>query len=90
MSQEKTQGAGTAPKKLPAKIRSQITFLPEGKNGAIRDGKLPYEDHGKKSRFLTSRSTMESRSTTALRRQLCLHTCHVWIKEGAENLSPNG
>jgi ferredoxin, 2Fe-2S len=76
MSEEKTQSAGTATEEAPGENTVEITFLPEGKTVQFEHGKLPYEDHGKEESILD------------IALNYACTTCHVWIKEGAENLSP--
>jgi len=81
MSEEKMQGAGTATEDAPGENTLtgktvQVTFLPEGKTVQFEHGKLPYEYHGKEQSILDV--ALNNACTT----------CHIWVKEGAEHLSP--
>src|SRR5580658_2901315 len=93
MSQEKLQGAGTATEEAPGENTPQenmvqITFLPEGKTVQFEHGKLPYEDHGKEESILDIALNYGVTLDHACGGNCACTTCHVWIKEGAENLSP--
>ena len=81
MADEKTQGAGAATAEAAGENTVQVTFLPEGKTIQFEHGKLPYEDHGKEE------SLLDVALNSACGGNCACTTCHVWIKEGAENLS---
>jgi 2Fe-2S ferredoxin len=88
MAEEKTQGAGTATEEAPGENTVQITFLPEGKTVQFEHGKLPYEDHGKEESILDVALNFGVTLDHACGGNCACTTCHVWVKEGAENLSP--
>jgi 2Fe-2S ferredoxin len=87
MADEKTQGAGIATAEVPAENLVQITFLPEGKTVTFERGKLPYEDHGKEESILDIALNFGIPLDHACGGNCACTTCHVWVKEGAENLS---
>ncbi len=99
MSEEKTQSAGTITEDAPdEKNKSneqplgentvQVTFLPEGKTVQFEHGKLPYEYHGKEESILDVALNNHITLDHACGGNCACTTCHVWIKAGAENLSP--
>jgi len=87
MADEKTQGAGTATEEALGENTVQITFLPEGKTVTFEHGKLPYEDHGKEESILDIALNFGVPLDHACGGNCACTTCHVWVKEGAENLS---
>ena len=87
MAEEKTQGAGTLTEDAPGENTVQITFLPEGKTVQFENGKLPYEDHGKEQSLLDVALNFGIPLDHACGGNCACTTCHIWIKEGAENLS---
>ena len=87
MSNEKQQGAGAATVDTPADNLVQITFLPEGKTVTFEHGKLPYQDHGKEESILDIALNHDIGLDHACGGNCACTTCHVWVKEGAENLS---
>jgi 2Fe-2S ferredoxin len=66
----------------------QLTFLPECKTVQFEHGKLPYQDHGKEESILDVALNFGVPLDHACGGNCACTTCHVWIKEGAENLSP--
>ena len=88
MSQEKTQGTGAATAEPPGDNLVQVTFLPEGKTVTFENGKLPYQDHGKEQSLLDVALNHDIRLDHACGGNCACTTCHIWVKEGAENLSP--
>ena len=90
MSEEKTQGSGTLTEDAPGENTVQVTFLPEGKTVQFENGKLPYEDHGKEQSLLDIALNFGITLDHACGGNCACTTCHIWVKEGAENLSPNG
>src|SRR5580704_5239853 len=93
MSDEKTQGAGTATEEAPGEAplgpnTVQVTFLPEGKVVQFEHGKLPYEYHGKEESILDVALNNHITLDHACGGNCACTTCHIWVKEGAENLSP--
>src|ERR1051326_7301697 len=84
---EKNQHSGAATVDAPTENTVQITFLPEGKTVEFENGKLPYEDHGKEQSLLDVALNFGVGLDHACGGNCACTTCHVWIKEGAENLS---
>ena len=88
MSEQKSQSAGTITEEAPGENTVQVTFLPEGKTVQFEHGKLPYEDHGKEESILDIALNYGVTLDHACGGNCACTTCHVWVKEGAENLSP--
>ncbi len=86
MSEEKKQAGGTATAEA-SENTIQLTFLPEGKTVEFENGKLPYKDHGKEQSILDVALNNGIRLDHACGGNCACTTCHVWVKEGAENLS---
>ena len=84
---EKNQTSATATVETPGENTVQITFLPEGKTVEFELGKLPYKDHGKEQSILDVALNNDIRLDHACGGNCACTTCHVWVKEGAENLS---
>ena len=87
MAEEKTHGGTTATMDTPGENTVQVTFLPEGKTVEFEFGKLPYQDHGKEQSVLDVALNNDIRLDHACGGNCACTTCHVWVKEGAENLS---
>jgi ferredoxin, 2Fe-2S len=87
MPEDKTQSAGTATEEVPGENAVQVTFLPEGKTVQFEHAELPYEDHGKEESILDVALNFGIPLDHACGGNCACTTCHVWIKEGAENLS---
>jgi len=87
MAEEKTQGAGTATVDARGENTVQVTFLPEGKTVQFEQGKLPYKDHGKEESLLDVALNHHIRLDHACGGNCACTTCHIWVKEGTENLS---
>ena len=87
MAQEKSQGSATATVDAPAENMVQVTFLPEGKTVQFENGKLPYKDHGKEQSLLDVALNYGVTLDHACGGNCACTTCHIWVKEGAENLS---
>ncbi len=87
MAEQKTQSSGTATAESPGENTVQLTFLPEGKTVEFEHDKLPYKDHGKKESILDVAINNGVRLDHACGGNCACTTCHVWVKEGAENLS---
>ena len=87
MAEEKNQGAGTATVEAPGENTVQITFLPEGKTVQFEHGNLPYKDHGKKESLLDVALNYGIRLDHACGGNCACTTCHIWVKEGAANIS---
>ena len=88
MSDEKTQGTGAAAVDAPRENLVQITFLPSGKTVEFEHGKLPYKDHGKEQSILDIALNCGIDLDHACGGNCACTTCHVWIKEGADLVSP--
>jgi ferredoxin, 2Fe-2S len=87
MAQEKTDSTGTATADAIGENTVQITFLPEGKTVEFEHGSLPYKDHGKEESILDVALNYGVRLDHACGGNCACTTCHVWVKEGAENLT---
>jgi len=87
MAEEKLHGAGTATEEAPNENTVQVTFLPEGKTVQFENGKLPYENHGLEQSILDVALNFGVPLDHACGGNCACTTCHVWVKEGAENLS---
>ena len=87
MAEDKTQSAGTATVDPPGENTVQVTFLPEGKTVQFEHGKLPYKDHGKPESLLDVALNNGIRLDHACGGNCACTTCHIWVKEGAGNLS---
>jgi ferredoxin, 2Fe-2S len=87
MADEKTKGSGTAMVDSPGENTVQLTFLPEGKTVEFEHDNLPYKDHGKEQSILDVALNYGVRLDHACGGNCACTTCHVWVKEGAENLS---
>jgi ferredoxin, 2Fe-2S len=83
---EQTKGSGTATMET-SENAVEVTFLPDSKTVQFEDGKLPYKDHGKKQSILDVALNNGIRLDHACGGNNACTTCHVWVKEGAENLS---
>ncbi len=92
MADDRTKGtgtveAGTVTAEAPGENTVQVTFLPEGKTVQFEHGKLPYQDHGKEESILDVALNNGIHLEHACGGNCACTTCHVWVKEGAENLS---
>jgi 2Fe-2S ferredoxin len=87
MSDHKTQDARIATVDNAAENTVEVTFLPEGKTVVFEHGKLPYQDHGKEASILDVALNHGIHLEHACGGNCACTTCHVWVKEGAENLS---
>jgi 2Fe-2S ferredoxin len=87
MKNEKSHNVGAATADAPTDNLVQVTFLPEGKTVAFELGKLPYQDHGKEQSILDVALNNDVALDHACGGNCACTTCHVWVKEGAENLS---
>ena len=88
MSEEKTQGAGTATEDAPDTLGEntvQVTFLPEGKVVQFEHGKLPYQDHGKEESILDVALNNHVFLDHACGGVCACSTCHVVVKQGLES-----
>jgi ferredoxin, 2Fe-2S len=87
MSEERKQSAGAATVEGPGANTLQITFLPEGKTVAFEHGKLLYKEHGKQESILDVALNFGVSLDHACGGNCACTTCHVWVKQGGENLS---
>jgi 2Fe-2S ferredoxin len=67
----------------------KVTFLPEGKTVEFESGKLPYDEHGKPESVLDVAINFGVQIEHACGGSCACTTCHVIVKKGDENLSPN-
>ncbi len=88
MPEEKTHGAGAATEDAPGENTVTVTFLPESKTVQFQHGKLPYEYHGKEESILDVALNNHITLDHACGGNNACTTCHIWVKEGAEHLSP--
>jgi 2Fe-2S ferredoxin len=87
MSEEKTKSGGTATVDTPGENIVEVTFLPEGKTVQFEHGKLKYFNHGEPQSLLDVALNNDIKLDHACGGNCACTTCHVWVKEGAENLS---
>ena len=85
MSEKNEESATTATADKTNLVR--LTFLPEGKTVEFEHGKLPYKEHGKPQSILDVALNNGVRLDHACGGNCACTTCHVWVKEGAENLT---
>ena len=88
MTQDESKTGGIATAETPTGRTVQVTFLPEGKTVEFEHGKLPYKDHGKPESLLDVALNYGITLDHACGGNCACTTCHIWVKEGAENLSP--
>jgi 2Fe-2S ferredoxin len=67
----------------------KVTFLPEGKTVEFESGKLPYDEHGKPESVLDVAINFGVQIEHACGGSCACTTCHVIVKQGDDNLSPN-
>jgi 2Fe-2S ferredoxin len=67
----------------------KVTFLPEGKTVEFESGKLPYDEHGKPESVLDVAINFGVQIEHACGGSCACTTCHVIVKQGDNNLSPN-
>ena len=67
----------------------KVTFIIDGESKTVEfeHGKLPYSNHGKPESFLDVSKNFDLGLEHACGGNCACTTCHVWVKEGAENLS---
>ena len=87
MANQKDQTTGTATVEPLGENTVEVTFLPEGKTVTFEHGQLPYKDHGKKESLLDVAINNGVRLDHACGGNCACTTCHIWVKEGAANLS---
>ena len=87
MPEEKNQSAAAVTVEASAANTLEITFLPEQKTVQFEHGKLPYEEHGKQESILDIALNFGISLDHACGGNCACTTCHVWVKQGAENLS---
>jgi 2Fe-2S ferredoxin len=87
MAGEKIQNSRTATAEVLGEKTVQVTFLPEGRTVTFDHRKLSYQDHGKEGSILDVALNHGIHLEHACGGNCACTTCHVWVKEGAENLS---
>ncbi len=88
MADDKQQNTGAAATAEPlGQNMVRITFMPEGKTVEFEHGKLDYKDHGKPESILDIAINHDVFLDHACGGNCACTTCHVWVKQGAENLS---
>ena len=67
----------------------KVTFIIDGESQTVEfeTGKLPYSNHGKRESFLDVAKNFEVSLEHACGGSCACTTCHVLVKEGAQNLS---
>ena len=88
MSNEKNQDSGIATVEALGPNTVRVTFQPENKTVEFEHGKLPYKDHGKRESFLDIALNHGIFLDHACGGNNACTTCHVHVKQGADNLSP--
>ncbi|MBX9602377.1 MAG: 2Fe-2S iron-sulfur cluster binding domain-containing protein [Bryobacteraceae bacterium] len=66
----------------------KVTFVNYDQTVEFENGKLPYSDHGKPESLLDIALNFGLHLEHACGGSCACTTCHVWIKEGMENVSP--
>jgi len=66
----------------------KVTFTNINRTVEFESGKLPYAHHGKPESVLDVALNFGVSLDHACGGNCACTTCHVWVKEGAENLSP--
>ena len=87
MADEKTKDGATATVDAPGENTVEVTFLPEGKTVQFEHGKLKYLNHGEPQSLLDVALNNDIKLDHACGGNCACTTCHVWVKEGANNLS---
>ena len=87
MTEAKNSNAGTMTEEALGENTVEVTFLPEGKTVHFEHGKLPYKDHGKEESLLDVALNNGVKLDHACGGNNACTTCHIWVKEGAQNLS---
>jgi 2Fe-2S ferredoxin len=65
----------------------KVTFLPANQTFEFESGKLPYGDHGKPESLLDIAMHFGFHLEHACGGSCACTTCHVWVKQGEDNLS---
>ena len=86
MSEQKSQTSGAVAEASKENV-VQITFLPEGRTVEFEHGKLTYLNHGEPESILDIALNHDIALDHACGGNCACTTCHIWVKEGAENLS---
>ena len=84
--QQSSGGIATASALAPNTVR--VTFLPDNRTFEFEHGALPCQDHGKPGSILDIALNFGFHLEHACGGNCACTTCHIWVKEGAENLSP--
>ena len=65
----------------------KVTFLPANETLEFEQGKLPYKEHGRPESLLDVAMNFNFHLEHACGGSCACTTCHVVVKQGAENLS---
>ena len=65
----------------------KVTFLPAGETFEFESGKLPYKGHGLPESLLDIAMNFHIHLEHACGGSCACTTCHVWIKQGRNNVS---
>src|ERR1044072_6343904 len=87
MADEKTKDGATATVDAPGENTVEVKFPPEGKTVQFEHGKLKYLNHGEPQSLLDVALNNDIKLDHACGGNCACTTCHVWVKEGASNLS---
>ena len=82
MEETKQEVKKIAPEKLV-----RVTFLPEGRVVEFEFGTMPYDHHGKPMSILDVAENFDVFLDHACGGVCACTTCHIWAKDGAQNLS---
>lgn len=66
----------------------KVTFVNSDQTVEFESGKLPFSDHGKPESLLDIALNFGIHLEHACGGSCACTTCHVWVKEGEQNLSP--
>ncbi|MFZ0314601.1 MAG: 2Fe-2S iron-sulfur cluster-binding protein [Candidatus Korobacteraceae bacterium] len=88
MADEEIQNSGvTATAEATAPNTVRVTFLPEDRSFEFEQGKLAYQDHGKRGSLLDVALNFGLHLEHACGGNCACTTCHVVVKKGKELLS---
>lgn len=88
MAEPQTKDEGTKTKDAPlAEGMVRVVFEPEGKVVEYEHGKLPYQHHGRPASLLDVAENFNVFLDHACGGNCACTTCHVYVKQGAEQLN---